>query len=135
VQSPGGIHHAWAAEDPTLMSAVTTSVEDGIATLRWEGGKRGTREAYVMPNGDPLASLVDATIEIHADGTTGTLPLPSTAPVLDGNNHVVGRVRVGGRSVTLQATVVPLPPEKGIGITGYNKEVEAELEALGYLDH
>ena len=117
------------------MSAVATAVEDGTASLVWEGGMRGTREAYVVPNGDPLTGLLEATIEVEVEGATGTLPLPSTAPVLDGTNHVVGRVRVGGRSVTLQAAVVPLPPEEGIGITGYNKEVEAELEALGYLDH
>ena len=131
---PEGILAAWAAEDPTLMSTVETSVGPQAARLVWEGGKRGTREAYVVPTGSPLAALPDASIRVTVGDVSKPLPVPSEPPVMDGRNHVLGRVRVGGRSVSLQATVVPLPPDESVGIEGFNEEVQAELEALGYIE-
>jgi len=132
---PNGVVAAWAAEDPTLMSQVTTTVDGSTVAHTWAGGMRGSREAYVVPEGDALDALLGATIDITVDDTTRSVPLPDAPPVMDGKNHVIGRVRVGGRAVSLQATVVPLPPEESVGIEGFDPEVEAELEALGYLDH
>ncbi|MBO85043.1 MAG: hypothetical protein CL927_06765 [Deltaproteobacteria bacterium] len=132
---PGGILAAWSAEDPTLMSKVTTMVEGDLVRHTWEGKMRGTREAYVVPHDDPLELLPATTIEARLGDAIKPFPLRAEAAEHTGRNKVLSRVRVGGRSVSLYMSVVPLPHEDSIGIAGYDDEVQAELEALGYLEH
>ena len=132
---PGGIRAAWSAEDPTRMSEVTTTIDGDTVVHTWAGKQRGTRQAYVVPSDDPLTTLPDTTITVQIGDTREVLPVPSAPPTMDGRNHVLGRTRVEGRAVSLQLSVVPLPPDASVGIEGFDAEVEAELEALGYLDH
>ncbi len=135
VSVPGGVRAAWAAEDPTLMSEVTVELGQERADLTWLADHRGTREAYVVPVDDPLLRLLDTTFQVEAADETEFLPVPDEVPDMTGRNRVLGRARVGGRSVSLYLSVVPLPPEESVGIRGFDAEVEAELEALGYIDH
>ena len=136
VELAGGIQAAWASEDPTQQSAVSVEPQDTVTMLTWAGGKRGTREAYVVPVGDPIASLDDIRITIGAGEAEDPLPLPTPdrAAPLDGRSHTLGRARADGRSVSVNLSVVPLPPDQSVGITGYDDEVRSELEALGYLE-
>jgi len=133
---PGGIRAVWAGEDPTEQSQVSIVQDGHTATLTWLGGERGTREAYVVPAEDPIASLDRMAITIGAKVADHPLPLPSAedADPLDGRSHTLGRARAGGRSVSVNLTVVPVPPEQGVGIGGYDDEVSSELEALGYME-
>jgi hypothetical protein len=131
---PGGVQAAWSAEDPTLMSQVTTTITGEQVRHTWQGEMRGTREAYVVPIEEPLDLLQHATIQASVGDASKALKIPSGTAEQTGRNKVIGRTRVGGRSVSLYLSVVPLPQEEGIGIHGFDEEVQAELEALGYLD-
>jgi hypothetical protein len=43
-------------------------------------------------------------------------------------------VRLGGRSVDVTLAVLPGPLEEGTAVAGFDKEAEAALKALGYVD-
>ena len=131
---PGGVLAAWASEDPTLMSAVATTHRGDHAQHTWAANMRGTREAYIVPNGNPLEVLQHATLEARQGDAVKAFPLPDSTVQQTGRNKVLSRVRVDGRSVSLYMSVVPLPHVDSIGIEGFDDEVQAELEALGYLD-
>jgi len=136
VELAEGIKAAWAAEDPTEQSAVTVDLDDTVATLIWQGGERGTREAYVLPDGDIFAALGQTSILIGTKQARTPLPLASSdeAEALHSRHLTLGRARADGRSVSVNFAVVPLPPEHSVGIAGYDAEVSSELEALGYLE-
>lgn len=135
VEVPAGIRAAWVAEDPTDQSAADVVIDGTVAYLSWEGDQRGSREVYVVPHGNPREMLAQATVMVGVDDDVSTpMRIPENIPRMSTQNTVVARARANGRVVGLQLTVVPLPEEASVGISGFDEEVQEELKELGYVE-
>lgn len=131
---PVGIVAAWSAEDPLLSSEVSTELDGTTVRHTWSGGQRGTRAAYVVPSGDSLALLPGAQLQVALGSEQKPIPVPPDPPSSTAREAILGRARVGGRTISLSLSVVPLPPDDTTGLAGFDDEVAEELEALGYID-
>ena len=132
VTVPGGIAVAWVGADPTNKSAAEVEVQGDRATMTWPRGMRGSREVFVLP-ARPLAEVLP---EIHGTARAGQdeseLQLQSVTGPLS-KRRVLAKANVGGRALNVTFGVAPLPAEGLANVDGYDPEVEAMLQALGYL--
>ena len=134
---PGGVKTAWVGNDATLRSEASVKVDGDVVTAVWAGGKTGSREVFIEPNGDWPAVLEGLKIDVTAGKAQASLDsvkesVKTAAP--DGRPHDLFDLRLGGREIAVNFGVLPGPIVKGKAVEGFNKENEAALRALGYVD-
>jgi arylsulfatase A-like enzyme len=134
ISHPKGIETAWLGQDPLKGSlmAMTGPDEDGAYELVIMPGKRGGREIYVVPKGEPTDIEGLSLTWVIPDGdpqepqlAEGTLEGPDTL----GRPFSTGSV--GGRSYSITWGFAPVPTGKQID--GTNDELTEALEAMGYV--
>ncbi|MCB9762702.1 MAG: sulfatase [Alphaproteobacteria bacterium] len=120
---PDGLRAAWMGADP-LMSAdmdIEGPDEAGVVRVTFNPGSRGTREVYVVPEGDP-AAIEGLTL------TEGTASRTVEAP---SDPNLLFRGSVGSRHVTITWGFAPLPGG-GRELEAMDPELEEALRQLGY---
>jgi len=134
---PGGVERIVIGEDPLQKSSASAEIDGEVARITWKGGMRGTREVFVIPQvpAAEVASEVSmraksgsAEMTVGTGGRTGIVKPPR------GRGGRLTKARIGGRTVSLTWGVVPIPPEGGRGVEGFDEEMRGELEALGYFE-
>jgi hypothetical protein len=128
---PEPVRAAWAGLDPTLHGKAKVTIENGEVTARWPK-QRSRVEVFVVPpehDGD----AAPATVAIRVGKTTETLEVVETPPDGTGRARRYAKVTVGGRTVTITSTVVPIPSDADGDIVGFDPEVAGDLEAIGYV--
>jgi len=131
---PGGIENAWVGEDPTRKSASTVSWDGEVLTVTWEGGKRGTREIFVLPRAPvvDVSGSLSMTVATGNHEATAAFREPLATP--DGRGRVLMQASVNNRTVKVRYAVVPQPYQGASGINAMSAESCAALLALGYVD-
>jgi hypothetical protein len=125
------IRAAWAGTDPTHSGRATVTSEAEKVTARWPK-QRGRVEAFVVPGPiDPSAPPMS--VDIKVGNKTQTTHIDLTAKSTSGRPARLLRESIGGRSVTITSTVVPIPTEADGAIDGFDPEVAGDLESLGYV--
>ena len=134
---PGGVKTAWVGDDATLRSEATVRMEGERVIATWTGGKTGSREVFVEPN-EPWSEVLEGLrIDLSAGKASASLDSVQDSVKEFGPN---GRpqdlfgIRLGGREIEVNFAVLPGPLVKGKAVEGFNKENEAALKALGYVD-
>lgn len=126
---PGGFRAAWLGGDP--LKGADMRLEgpdaDGVVRVHFGPGKKGARELYLVPTGEPTAL---EGLLLTWDGAPVTLSAPSAAPP-EGRGGTLASGRAGGRAVTVTWGLAPLPGA-GREVEGMDSELEKALEALGY---
>lgn len=134
ISHPQGIETAWLGQDPLKGSlmAMTGPDDEGAYELVIMPGKKGGREIYVVPKGDPREIEGLSLTWMIPDGdpqepqlAEGTLEGPDTL----GRPFSTGSV--GGRSYSITWGFAPVPTGKQID--GTNDELTEALEAMGYV--
>jgi len=131
---PGGIQDAWVGDEPTESSRACVGVEGEVVTAIWSRGYRGTREVWVIPN-NPLQDTTHLlTAKLEFGDSTAELTVPAgKAGGLPKQRVPLTRQKVGDRTVFLTYGIAPIPDAQMTGLSGYDPETSAELEALGYV--
>lgn len=134
---PGGVRTAWVGAEPTEKSAAEVSWEGELLTATWKGGMSGSREVFVVPEGDVQAAVPGLVLEASRNGKTALADWPEDkdVPRPDGRSRRLLTTKGSGLKVTLTYAVVPEPPEDGRELEGYDPETASALEALGYIEH
>lgn len=135
---PGGVRHAWAAEDPMRLSEVEidTSVDSEVRIV-WAGNARSEREVYLLPNlplDQSLPSLTGTVQHRSARVELSLVPGPNWPPPWDGQPRPLLRGRSGGRTMTVDYARVPMPAAERPALSGVDAEVNEDLKALGYVE-
>lgn len=139
LEVPGGVTHAWVADDPTMKSAATVRVEGQRVSMDWEAGGSRIREIFVVPAGDPAEALATATLSAEDGRGEMRVAEPRWAPgeappAPDGKGDTLLSVRTGSTTLNLNYMSTPLPPPDQEGLRGFDPEVAGELKALGYVE-
>ena len=131
VHVPGGVEDIWIGEDPTRKSAVELEPVDAETWRTRFFGYRGiNREVFVVPKGDDIEAVANrVTLRIPREGVKA-VPLPAFP--YDGNAKVIARSGSVGRTVDVTWAIAPLPV--GEGASGFDPELLAALQRMGYLD-
>ncbi len=132
ITHPDGLAGAFLGNDPLLKSKMTAEfdAERRSVTVTFHKGWVGSREVYLVPQGDP-ADFHGLVIEAVSGRQTVTLtPSAELNAEPDGQRHTLLRGRAGGRSLTLTYGIAPTPV--GEAVEGFDPEVAAALRALGY---
>jgi hypothetical protein len=126
-----GIRAAWPGEDPIQSGRATVSLEADKVVARWPK-QRGRVEVFVVP-GPPLSDAppISVDIKVGKKRTTATLDLEAEAK--PGKPARLLKVSIGGRSIEITSTVMPIPSEADGSIDGFDPEVAGDLESLGYI--
>jgi len=135
ISHPSGIQTAWLGQDPLKGSlmAMTGPDQEGAYEVVILPGKRGGREIYVVPAGDPMS----------LEGLSLTWAVPAGEPlesqVLEGSTEPpdsLGRPlsagSLGARSYSITWGFAPVPTGKQID--GTNDELTEALHAMGYVE-
>lgn len=132
---PQGIEAAWLGQDPLKGSlmAMTGPDEAGAYEVVILPAKRGGRELYVVPKGDPqdieglsLTWVVPEEPAQEPQVIAGPISPPDTL----GRPFATGSV--GGRSYAITWGFAPIPTGKQID--GTNDELTEALHAMGYVE-
>ncbi|MFT5584867.1 MAG: arylsulfatase A-like enzyme [Cognaticolwellia sp.] len=135
ISHPNGIQTAWLGQDPLKGSlmAMTGPDQDGAYEVVILPGKKGGREIYVVPTGDPVALEGLSLTWVIPDGD------PQASQVMEGASDppdTLGRPlstgSVGGRSYSVTWGFAPVPTGKQID--GTNDELTEALHAMGYIE-
>ena len=128
---PGEVRAAWAGQDPTHSGRATVKVESNRVVARWPR-QRGRVEAFIVPGPlDPDAAPITVDLKVGGKNATATLDLSATGK--NGLPATYLRERLGGRTVEITSTIVPIPTDADGAIDGFDAEVAGDLEALGYV--
>lgn len=134
---PGGVVRAWAGDDPLDQSVATVAVDGERVTIVFGGTKSGVREVFVVPAGDPYATVQSLGLEATS-GTTTAVGRSTWKnhenPPPPGDGKTLWRARAGTAGVELTWAVEPQPAENAHATSGFDGEAEDSLKALGYLD-
>jgi arylsulfatase A-like enzyme len=132
---PGGARSAWVGDDATLRSEATVKIDGERVTATWAGGKTGSREVFVEPN-EPWPEVMEGLrIDLSAGKAKASLNAvkdPTVVPT--GRRQDLFDIRLGGREIEVNLSILPGPLVQGKAVEGFNKENEAALKALGYID-
>ena len=135
LEVPGGVRWAYAAEDPTSRSTAEVSVQGEVVEVTWPASNRGSHEVFVAPEAEAVALLPELALSAPGEeAEPERLDPEEETPVMDGKGETLLRVRAGNTTVRLTFGVSPGPLEEGAAVAGYNPEVRAELQALGYVE-
>lgn len=135
IRHPQGIEAAWLGQDPLKRSlmAMTGPDEEGAYEVVILPAKRGGRELYIVPKGDPmdieglsLTWIVPDEPAQEPQTISGTIPAPDTL----GRPFATGSI--GGRSYAITWGFAPVPTGKQID--GTNDELTEALHAMGYVE-
>lgn len=136
ISHPAGIQSAWLGQDPlkaTRMAMVGPD-ESGAYEVVVFPEKRGQREIYVVPAGDPtqLEGLSLQWVDKLPAGDVAKEPwvAPADQYSVDNTGRVLQSARVGPRNVTITWGFAPVP--NGKQIDGTDDELTEALEAMGY---
>ena len=135
ISHPNGIETAWLGQDPLKGSlmAMTGPDQDGAYEVVILPGKKGGREIYVVPKGEPTDLEGLSLTWLIPDGDPQE---PSVAAGLVEGPDTLGRPlstgSVGGRSYSVTWGFAPVPTGKQID--GTNDELTEALEAMGYVE-
>lgn len=125
---PGGIETTWVGDDPTEKSvAVVDRVDDETVRIVFSGQGYVQREVFVLPR---------APLEEAARGTTlqaGTAdPVTLAIRPLGADALPLAKVLSHSRTISVTWAVTPLPA--GNALSGFDPEMAAALQALGYVE-
>ena len=125
------IRAAWAGEDPTHSGRATISLEADKLVARWPK-QRSRVEAFVAPG--PLEPGADPiVVDIKVGPKTKQATLDLSAQAKPGLPRRYLKASVGGRTVEITSTVLPIPSDADGAIEGFDPEVAGDLESLGYV--
>ena len=134
---PGGVRAAWVAEEPTNHGHATVEVKAEEVHIRWTEENEADLEVFVIPEGDPEELLSQLILEVRvgekAANTRQTWLQDTENPPHLGEGGRLLEARASGRTVGLGWAVTPLPPDEATALAGFDPEVQAELQALGYV--
>lgn len=132
---PGGVTEVWVGVDSTEAGLATAKIEGEQVIATFHKGYRGSREVFVLPK-RPLAEttrhLTGQAVVGDQQGqfaVSGTDRLDKELPKL---RVPITRTQVGGRWAVITYGIAPIPNEDTRGTSGFNPEISAALEALGY---
>ena len=135
ISHPKGIETAWLGQDPLKGSlmAMTGPDEQGAYEVVILPGKKGGREIYVVPKGEP-SELEGLSLTWVVPG--GDAQEPRVAEGAFEGPDTLGRPlstgSVGGRSYSITWGFAPVPTGKQID--GTNDELTEALHAMGYVE-
>lgn len=137
VHVPGGVRHHWVGEDPlNRSSAATKMLDDETLEIRWHAGFRGTREVYFVPEAAVDATTHALHFAIADDGMTKEMYVPKALSSSPGKVRTpIVRARLPNRTLGLTWGLAPVPAEQAAPIQGRDDEMNALLEAMGYVAH
>jgi hypothetical protein len=137
VKVPGGVRHHWVGEDPlNRSSAEATMLDAETLEVRWHAGFRGTREVYFVPNGAIAETTHALHFEVTDDGVSKEMYVPKALSASPGRIRTpIVRARLPQRTLGLTWGLAPVPAEQAAPIQGRDDEMNALLEAMGYVAH
>jgi arylsulfatase A-like enzyme len=126
-----GIRAAWPGVDPTQSGRATVALETDKVVIRWPK-QRGRVEAFVVP-GPPRSDAPPISVDIKVGKKRTTATLDLQAEGKPGKPARLLKESIGGRSIEITSTVMPIPSEADGSIDGFDSEVAGDLESLGYI--
>jgi len=137
VKVPGGVRHHWVGEDPlNRSSAEATMLDAETLEVRWHAGFRGTREVYFVPNQTVAETTHALHFEVSDDGMSKEMYVPKALAASPGRIRTpIVRARMPQRTLGLTWGLAPVPAEQAAPIQGRDDEMNALLEAMGYVAH
>ena len=131
---PGGIEAAWVGDDPTRASGASIRIDGDAAIATWVRTLRGGREVYVLPKRPIAEVLAEVSIEATEGETTVTLNRTNKRLTgFDSGPGMLGRQKLETRTLTLGFGAAPVPGDTTQDLSGFDPEISAQLEAMGYL--
>lgn len=126
---PGGVARAWVGDDPTNHSSATVEqVDEELVRASFTSPRGNHREVFVIPRVAAQQVAPSVTVRVARDGLE---PVSLGARAFDGFGDLLAKVSSAGR--TLEVTYASLPFPAGQAVVGADDELNAALEALGYM--
>ena len=133
---PSGFRRAWLGGDPTKQADMRLEFQPDVVRIIYGTSKKGGREVYLWPEGDP-EDFGELSLRV-IDGDTVTEATARAGLVgetrADGRRHVLLRHRAALRGFNVTFAIAPVPPDSGTEIQGFDPEMAEELRALGYVE-
>ncbi len=131
LHTPDGVRAAWAGVDPTHSGRATVKIEEDRVVARWPR-QRGRVETFIVP-GPRSPEAEPLMVDLKVGGQTMSTPMDLSAKGVGGRPARYLKQNLGGRTVEITSTFVPIPTEADGAIDGFNAEVAGDLESLGYV--
>ena len=135
IQLPEGLKEAWRGSDPTRRTPLSIDKTDDTVVFTWSKDSSGSREAFLVPNGDPQEVFKDLTMELMIDGKKLPFtPSMSNIPPYEGQEMTLAKVKLLSHSAYISYMVVPIPSKENLELDAFDNEVSEELKILGYIE-
>jgi len=129
---PDGVTDAWSAYDPRGRAASTVpSVVEGDMVLALEPGAALPAAVYIRPAGDAL-DVQGLVLSLAGEGVDKESPSRLATLIPGPKSAVVASLAAEGMSISVDLALAP--ERAGVEVSGFHPDMEAQLEALGYVD-
>lgn len=131
IQMEQPVTAAWAGLDPTLYGKADVKVTEDSVIARWPK-QRSRVEVFVVPPVGPAATE-PIPIVVQVGNKTESFEIVPTPLNRTGKPRTFLKASVGGRSLLVSSTVVPVPSDADGAIVGFDAEVAEDLKSIGYV--
>jgi arylsulfatase A-like enzyme len=135
IQFPTGIQAAWRGSNPTKNAGMEIEYTEDTAVFTWNGGSSGSREAFIVPQGNTLEALNSIEAYLMIDGKKEPFKtMQFEIPPYNSKEKKIMRSAIDGRTSYITYMMMPIPAEDDQTLNAFDDEVSEELKILGYVE-